>query len=118
MKTKKELDKLSRAIGLAVRKYHQAIYDNLKESNGKEFEVQGDDEEENGMRLRIDGRHDDLVSVVVDKVRFTPNKDGDGGNVEIHINEEEYDDTDYWLNADYIGCDVIDYIYDNIIWED
>ena len=115
MKTKKELQEMSEAIGKAVRAYHKAIFDNLKEGE-KEYAVHGFNGEEEGQRIDIHGRHDDLVNILVDKVRHTPN---DGiGVVEIHIAEEDYDEADYWINADYIGSDDIDYIYDYIVWDE
>lgn len=114
MRTAEELKELSDAIGKAVCTYHNAIFDNLKES-GKEHKVQGDDEEEDGLRLSIHGRHDNLVDVLIDKVRFQPN-DG-GGVIEVHIAEEDYKKQDYWLDADYIGSDDIDYVYDAIVWD-
>jgi hypothetical protein len=60
------------------------------------------------------GRHDDLVPMELDKVRF--NKDrGVSGLIEVHVCNEDYKDTDYWLMASEFGDDV-QYIYDNIIW--
>lgn len=114
MKTAKELEKLSNAIGKAVLAYHDAIFDNLKES-GKECDVQGDDEEEKGVRIDIHGRHGDLVNILVDKVRFQPNDSI--GVIEIHLAQEDYKEQDYWLDANYIGSDDIDYIYDAIVWD-
>jgi len=114
MKTKKELEKMSAAIGRAVSAYHNAIFENLKES-GKEFSVQGDDTDEKGQRLNIHGRHDDLVNILVDKVRHTPNDFM--GVVEIHIAQEDYKETDYWMNIQHIGIDDMDYIYDYIVWD-
>lgn len=114
MKTVEELSELSNAIGKAICTYHNAIFNNLKES-GKEHKVQGDDEEEEGLRLSIHGRHDNLVNVLVDKVRFRPN-DG-GGVIEIHIVEEDYKDCDYWLDGNFIGSDDVDYVYDAIVWD-
>ncbi len=116
MKTKKELDELSNAIGKAIYAYHNAIHQNLAENSGHEYKVQGDDEEEDGQRLSIEGRHGDLVCILVDKIRSTPKKDGVGNNVEVHITEEDYVPKDYWLNINYIGLDDVDYIYDYIIW--
>jgi len=117
MKTKKELNELSNAIGKAVRAYHQAIFENIKES-GKEFKVIGDNDEDEddveGLNLTIIGRHDEAVDIVVDKVRYHQ------GNaiecVEVHIVRDEYRDVDYWCNADVLGDD-LDYVYDSIDWE-
>jgi len=115
MKTKKELQEMSAAIGKAVRAYHNAIFDNLKEG-GKEYAVQGDNDDEVGQRIDIHGRNDDLVNILVDKVRYTPN---DGiGVIEIHIAEEDYEEKDYWMHINYIGSDDMDYIYDYIVWDD
>ena len=115
MKTKKELNVLSNAIGDAIRAYHNAIFDNLKES-GKEYGVEADweDEDCNGIHLSIVGRHDNLVVLTVDKVRVNPEK-GVNGVIEAHVCEEDYDGCDYWIVASEFGDDV-DYLYDNIIW--
>ena len=115
MKTKKELQEMSAAIGKAVRAYHDAIFDNLKEG-GKEYAVHGFNDEEEGQRIDIHGRHDDLVNILVDKVRYTPNDSI--GVVEIHIAEEDYEETDYWMNIHNIGIDDMDYIYDYIVWDE
>ena len=114
MKSKEEIIELSNAVGRAIREYHKAIADNLKES-GKEFSVEGDDEDTNGLRLDILGRHDDLVNVVVDKVRYYTSKNG-AEYIQVHICEEEYKDCDYWVIVDYFG-DNADYIYESIVWE-
>ena len=117
MKTKKELQKLSNAIGAAQRAYHDAIFDNLKES-GKEHGVEGDYEDD-GLHLTIIGRHDDTVLLEIDKVRVNKDKGVNGwvsnGVVEVHISNEDYKPCDYWMMASEFGDDV-DYIYDNIIW--
>ena len=110
MKTKKELDKLSAAIGNAIRVYHQAIKDNLKES-GKEHKVEGYDEDEDGMRLTIENDMN-LIEVVIGKVRYN----GELNIVEIHISEEDYCKQDYWCNISWLGDDE-DYVNDNIIWD-
>lgn len=114
MKTKKELQKLSNAIGAAQRTYHDAIFDNLKES-GKEHGVESDyEDDDNGLHLTIIGRHDDTVLLEIDKVRVNKDK-GINGVVEVHISNEDYKPCDYWMMASEFGDDV-DYIYDNIIW--
>lgn len=115
MKSKEEIIELSNAVGRAIREYHKAIADNLKES-GKEFSVEGDDEDTNGLRLDILGRHNDLVNVVVDKVRYYTSPHNSGAEyVQVHICEEEYKDCDYWMMADYFGDDM-EYVYENIVW--
>ena len=115
MKTKKELQKLSNAIGDAIRAYHNAIFDNLKES-GKEHRVETDwdDEDSKGIHLSIIGRHNDLVLIEVDRVRVNPEK-GVNGVIEVHLCKEDCKDCDYWLMASELGDDA-DYLYDNIIW--
>ena len=117
MKTKKELEKLSKNIGVAIKKYHDAIFENLKEVG--ECMVQGDEDEDEdedtcGLSLMIDGRHDDLVNIVVDKIRF--NDDNAVDKIEVHLCRENYRSCDYWLISSYLGGD-IDYVYDAIIWE-
>ena len=115
MKTKKELQKLSNAIGDAVRAYHDAIFANLKES-GKEYGVEADwdDEDSKGIHLTIIGRHDDAILIEVDKVRVNLKK-GVSGAIEVHVCNEDYNGCDYWMMASELGDDV-DYLYDNIIW--
>ena len=115
MKTKKELQKLSNAIGEATRAYRQAIFYNLKES-GKEHKVEADweDEDYKGLHLTIIGRHDDAIVLEVDKVRFNKEK-GLHGAIECHVCSEDYDECDYWIMATEFGNDV-DYLYNNIIW--
>lgn len=110
MKTKKELDKLSAAIGEAIRAYHKAIEDNLKES-GKEHKVKGDDEDEDGLRLTIENDMD-LVDMVFDKIRYN----GERNTVEVHVSESDYRKQDYWCNIDWLGDDE-DYVNDNIVWD-
>jgi len=111
MRTKDEMNKLSMAIGEAIRAYHNAISDNLKEC-GKEMPVLPYDDDDDGMRVEIFGRHDDLLSVVVDKVRYNSEDD----SVEFHVCEEDYSDADYWTCPSLFG-DAADYIYENIDWE-
>lgn len=114
MKTKEELKELSNAIGRAICTYHQAVFNNLKEA-GRELKVLGDDDDEDeksGLRLSIVGRHDDLVDIVVDKIRY--NKESD--SVEIHVCEEEYKDTDAWYGMYILGDDE-DYVNDSIDWD-
>jgi hypothetical protein len=111
MRTKEELQKLSDAIGKAQRAYHDAIFDNLKES-GKEHGVESDyDDGSDGLHLTIIGRHDDAVLLEIDKVRL--NKDN--GAIEVHINNEDYEPCDYWMMASEFGDDT-EYIYNKIIW--
>lgn len=113
MKTLDELNELSNAIGKAVRAYHNAIAENLKES-GKEHKVVGyEDEDEDGLRVEIIGRHDDAVSMVVDKVRY--NKEHN--MVEVHICEEDYRKQDYWTYISTLG-DAQDYVNQSIDWEE
>ena len=113
MKTTKELRELSNAIGKAICAYHNAISENLKES-GKEHNVVGyEDEDEKGLRLEIIGRHDDLVSTVIDKVRYNNESD----MVEVHICEEDYREQDYWTYISTLG-DAQDYVNDSIEWEE
>lgn len=116
MKTKKELEVLSNNISKAIFAYRQAIFDNLKESNGKEFDIESDDEDdhEKGIRLTTIGRHNDAILLLIDKIRFNPNR-GLEGVIEVHIAEDDYKDCDYWMLACEFGDDE-EYIYNNIIW--
>lgn len=111
MKTKKELNALSSAIGKAIREYHNAVEENLKES-GKEHNVVGDDEDVDGLRLSVRGDDNDLNDQVVDKVRWNNEKE----YVEYHLIEYNYDDCDDWYPMYWLG-EEIDYVYDNIDWE-
>ena len=115
MKTKEELNELSYAIGVAERAYYNAVRDNLKES-GKEYIVESDDEDEDGLHVTTTDRHDNNVIAVIDKIRFN----GDGchleGIVEVHVCEWNYDKEDYWIDIQAFDSDVKAYVYDNIIW--
>lgn len=110
---KDELQELSNAVGQAQINFRSAVSDTL-EVEGKERKVlsDNDDEDENGLRLTIIGRHGE-VTIRVDKVRYNKKFK----SVECHICEEDYEYTDYWLCASYFGYDT-DYIYDNIDWEE
>ncbi|GEM_PF-6677561 len=109
MKTAKELYEMSMAIGKATRAYHKAVDDNLKES-GKVHNVIGDDDEYDGIYLKL--RDDDAVDTcLVDKVRW--NK---GLNCsEFHCSEWDYETADDWTPVSWLG-ENIDYIYNNIEW--
>ena len=118
MRTKEELNLLSNAITDAIREYHNAIYDNLKES-GKEYSIEsdwGEEEDGDGVHLSTVGKHDYLITLVIDKIRFKKHEYDGEGIIECHVCEEDYDGCDYWMNADNIDSVDIDYVYDNIIW--
>ena len=109
MTTKKELQELSNNIGKAIFAYRNAVAVNLKES-GKEHNVIGDDEEYNGICLKI--RDDDSVdTALIDKVRWNEEREC----VEYHCSEWNYQSTDDWTNIAWLG-EEIDYIYDAIEW--
>ena len=116
MRTKKELDELSDAIGTAICNYHNAVAANLREA-GKEFNVLPDNEDDDG--LRLDTRDDDnyVVNLVIDKIRWNPDYAEGIGRIEVHSCEEEYKERDEWFDIDYLGDDT-DYVLDNINWED
>ena len=110
MKTKDELSKLNNAIYNAIFDYRNAIEGNLKES-GKEHKVTGDDEDKEGIVLKL--RDDDSVDTLrVDKVRW--NKDRKC--VEYHCAEWNYKESDKWESI-YCLDQEIDYVYDNIDWD-
>lgn len=114
MKTKKELNELSNAIGAAERAYYNAIKENLKES-GKEHDVESDYEDEDGLHVTTTDRHDNNVIAVIDKIRFNANE-GVDGRVEVHVCEWDYDEKDYWIGIEMFNSDVKPYVYENIIW--
>ena len=116
MKTKKELDKLSYAIGKAERAYYNAVSDNLKES-GKEHNVESDVEDEDGLHVTTTDLHDNNVIAVIDKIRFNGNVGCHPyGIVEVHVCEWDYNDEDYWIDVEAFDSDVKPYVYENIIW--
>ena len=118
MRTKEELNLLSNAITEASREYHNAIYDNLKES-GKEYSIEsdwGEEEDGDGVHLSTVDRHDSLIILTIDKIRFKKNEENGEGVIECHVREEDYDGCDYWMNVDEV--DDVDYLYDNIIWDE
>ena len=110
MKTSKELSELSAAIGKAINAYHNAVMENLKEG-GKEYPIYTE-EDNAGFVVEFIGRHNDLVTAEVDKIRYNNEND----SVEVHICREDYEAMDYWLGIWALG-DAIDYVLDNIIWE-
>lgn len=116
MKTSKELQRLSDAIGEAERAYHKAIADNLKEG-GKEYRVMnlwGDDEDApNGLNLSIRGDDNDLNDEVIDKVRWNEER----GCIEYHSVRFNYRQVDEWANIAYLGEDA-DYVFQAIDWEE
>jgi hypothetical protein len=110
MKTAKELDKLCMAIGEAIMNYRKAVEANIKES-GKELEVVGDDEDEDGIVLKI--RDDDAVDTCrIDKVRWNEDRDC----AEYHCAEWNYREVDTWTPIYWLGGEQ-DYVYENINWE-
>ena len=110
MKTVQELAELRSNVAKSIFAYHNAIFNNLKES-GKEYNILPFDDETNGIRLDYDG-----VSNVIDKVRYA--KRGSGVElIECHCCEENFKEVDQWFNIDY-WCEDADYIYDAIIWDD
>ena len=115
MRTKKELEKLSNAIGKAERAYYNAIKENLKES-GKEYSVESDYEDEDGLHVTTTDRHDNNVIAVIDKIRFNACFNGGDGVVEVHVCEWDYDEKDYWIDIQTFDSDVKLYVYENIIW--
>jgi hypothetical protein len=114
MRTKKELNELSNAIGKAERAYYDAIEDNLKESV-KEHIVESDDEDEDGLHVTTTDRHDNNVIAVIDKIRFNTNC-GVDGLVEVHVCAWDYVKKDYWADIQLFDSDVKPCVYDNIIW--
>lgn len=118
MKTKKELNELSYAIGAAERAYYNAIKENLKES-GKEHSVESDDEDDwddvVGLHVTTTDRHDNNVIAVIDKIRFNANE-GVDGLVEVHVCMWDYVKKDYWADIQLFDSDVKPYVYENIIW--
>lgn len=113
MKTSKELNELNIAIGKAVFAYHNAIFENLKESGKEHKVVSYEDEGEKGLRLEIIGRHNDAVSMVIDKIRYNKGNN----SVEVHICEEDYRKQDYWTYISTLG-DAQDYVNQSIDWEE
>ena len=114
MKTKKELQELSFAVGKAERAYHKAIADNLKEG-GKEYKVLNPwgDEDINGLNLTIRGYDNDLYDEVIDKVRWNEEK----GIIEYHSCSFNYKEVDTWADVSYLDDDA-DYVFDAIDWEE
>lgn len=111
MKTKEELNKLSQEIVSATFSYHNAIAENLKES-GKEHKVIGDDEDFDGIYLKV--RDDDSVdTILVDKVRWNEERE----YIEYHCCEWNYTKTDDWCYIAWLGDDA-DYVFEAIEWED
>ena len=112
MKTKKELQKLSKAIDSATAKYNIAVFENLKECANKEFTVNSEYDE--SLVLTVDSLNgdDDTVDITVDKIRYNSKNN----HVEIHVCELEYKDCDEWYESCFFGYDILPFIYDGIVW--
>lgn len=112
MRTKEQLQELSNAIGVAIRAYHSAVADNLKES-GKEHNILFDDEFEKGLMLSVrNDNGDGLITEVIDKVRWNEEMQ----DVQYHSVEYNYKECDEWYSVSWLGEDA-DYIFEAIDWE-
>lgn len=111
--TTKELRKLSNNVGEAIFAYHNAVAENLKES-GKEHELFRECDDDKGVRITMmNDNCDGVVDLVIDKVRYND----DNGQVEIHICEYDYNESDEWDYASSL-TDSVDYVFDSIMWDD
>ena len=118
--TKEELKQLEREITTAEQKFHNAVCENLKD--GKVYKIRSDNEENedeencDGLRVTIIGRHDSLVELVVDAIKY--NKDSKGFNkIEIHVVREDYEKCNTWCPIYICGSTEVTYIYSQIEWE-
>lgn len=110
MNSKKRLDYLSSNIGKAIREYHKAIAENLKEL-GTPVKIQNEDSENTeGLELSIehDGR---LIPVIFDSIRW----DNERNNVFVHYTEYNYCSADEEMYLSDLG-DATDYLLDAIDW--
>lgn len=115
MRTTEELNKLSAKVGIAERAYRNAVKENLKEL-GKEVKVAtfDDDSDINGYCVDVPNSWGEGIERYhVDKVRYNSEQDC----IECHVVALDYEKQDYWLEDWYFEGE-IDYILDNIIWEE
>ena len=121
--TKEELNQLEREITTAERNFHNAVCENLK--NGKVYKVRSDNEEDeeeencDGLRVTIIGRHDSLVELVVDAIKYGKDFGTSVSNygVKIHVAREDYKKCDTWYPIYICGSTEVTYIYSQIEWE-
>ena len=108
---KKKLDEMSRNIGKAVRRYHCAIGENLREI-GKPVRVQGDDDDVEGIEVSVE--HDgNLFPWVIDLIKWDEEKN----EIMVHTTMMNYCDADDWYALSELG-DATDYVLDVIQWEE
>ena len=102
---------MSRNIGKAVRRYHCAIGENLREI-GKPVRVQGDDDDVEGIEVSVE--HDgNLFPWVIDLIKWDEEKN----EVMVHTTMMNYCDSDDWYYLSELG-DATDYVLDVIQWGD
>lgn len=110
MNSKKRLDYMSANIGKAIREYHKAITENLKEL-GKPVKIQSEDlENAEGLELCI--KHNGgLIPVTFDSIRWNEEKN----DVFVHYTEYDYCSADEKMYLSDLG-DAIDYLLEAIDW--
>lgn len=111
MFTKQQLETMVNNVGVAIRTYHNAIANNLKEVNAP-VKVQGDDSEIVGIRLSVE--HDGtLIPYVFDLIKW----DAEKNSIFVHATEYDEREVNEWMYLTDLG-DAADYLLEAIQWED
>lgn len=109
MKTKKQLEQLTEAIGNAIFAYRRAIKENLQEI-GHPVCVQGDNSEELGITVSVID-DDTLAMCTIDQIKYDKEHD----DILVHYISYNYNATDEWYSLSYLG-DATDYVLEAVQW--
>lgn len=108
--TENELTILSENIGKAIRAYHNAIGENLKEV-GEPVNVQGDDNEIDGIELSIE--YDGQVHAqIYDKIKW----DAERETILVHCTMSDFCKMNDWSYLTDLG-NATDYLLEAICWK-
>lgn len=109
--SREELQKRADGIGRAVRRYHRAVEENLREI-GKPVRVQGDDDDTEGIEVSVE--HDgNLFPWVIDLIRW----DGKKNEVMVHTTMMNCCNSDDWYCLSDLG-DATDCVLEAVMWEE
>ena len=107
--TKEQLNNLSAEIGKAIRTYHKAVADNLREI-GKPVFISSMDDDDEGLEIMVE--HDaSLHPWTVNLIKW----DRDKKDIMVHCCSCDYSDADEWYYLSELG-DATDYVLEAIDW--
>lgn len=110
MKTKKQLEQLTEAIGNAIFAYRKAIKENNLQEIGHPVCVQGDNSEELGITVSV--IDDDTLAVcTIDQIKYDKEHD----DILVHYSKYNYKETDEWNSLSCLG-DADDYVLEAVQW--